>query len=91
MCMMSMLKYGLLVECRFTVYMLIWDRLLISGPNMAVRGTVICDSAISVRGAGGIARTKRDGTRAETRFGLSAKLTSPFKSAGVSVQWTTGS
>jgi len=25
---------------------------------------------------------KRDGTRAETRFGLSAKRTSPFKSAG---------
>ena len=28
------------------------------------------------------ARLKRDGTRAETRFGLSAKQTSPFKSAG---------
>ena len=28
------------------------------------------------------ARSKRDGTRAETRFGLSAKRTSPFKSAG---------
>ena len=38
-----------------------------------------------------IARSKRDGTRAETRFGLSAKRTSPFKSAGVSVQSTTGS
>ena len=34
---------------------------------------------------------KCDGTRAETRFGLSAKRTSPFKSAGVSVQSTTGS
>ena len=33
-----------------------------------------------------IARSKRDGTRAETRFGLSAKWTSPFKLAGVSVQ-----
>ena len=32
--------------------------------------------------SGGIARSKRDGTRAETRFGLSAKRTSPFKSAG---------
>jgi len=31
-----------------------------------------------------------DGTRAETRFRLSAKRTSPFKSAGVSVQSTTG-
>jgi len=39
----------------------------------------------------GIARSKHDGTRAETRFGLSAKRTSQFKSAGVSVQSTTGS
>jgi len=36
-------------------------------------------------------RLKRDGTRAETRFGLSAKRTSPFKLAGGSVQSTTGS
>jgi hypothetical protein len=34
---------------------------------------------------------KRDGTRAETRFRLSAKRTSPFKSAGASVQSTTDS
>ena len=34
---------------------------------------------------------KCDGTRAETRFHLSAKRTSPFKSAGTSVQSTTGS
>jgi len=34
---------------------------------------------------------KYDGTRAETRFRLSAKRTSPFKSAGASVQWITGS
>jgi len=34
---------------------------------------------------------KCDGTCAETRFGLSAKRTSPFKSAGASVQSTTGS
>jgi hypothetical protein len=34
---------------------------------------------------------KCDGTRAETRFRLSAKRTSPFKSAGVSVQSTAGS
>ena len=40
----------------------------------------------------GVARLKRDGTRAETRFGLSAKRTSPFKLAvGGSVQSTTGS
>ena len=40
------------------------------------------------------ARLKRDGTRAETKFGLSAKRTSPFKLAGGgrrSVQSTTGS
>jgi hypothetical protein len=36
-------------------------------------------------------RLKCDGTRAETRLRLSAKRTSPFKSAGVSVQSTTGS
>ena len=34
---------------------------------------------------------KRDGTRAETRFGLSAKRTSTFKLVGASVQSTTGS
>ena len=36
-------------------------------------------------------RLECDGTRAETRFRLSAKRTSPFKSAGASVQSTTGS
>ena len=36
-------------------------------------------------------RLKCDGTRAETRFCLSAKRTSPFKSTGESVQSTTGS
>jgi len=34
---------------------------------------------------------KCDGTRAETRFRLLAKRTSPFKSVGASVQSTTGS
>ena len=34
---------------------------------------------------------KRDGTRAVTRLRLSAKRTSPFKSAERSVQSTTGS
>jgi len=37
------------------------------------------------------ARLKRDGTRAETRFGLSATRTSPFKLAGVSLHSTAGS
>jgi hypothetical protein len=36
-------------------------------------------------------RLKCDGTRAETRFRLSAKRTSPFKSAGAPVQLPTGS
>jgi hypothetical protein len=36
-------------------------------------------------------RLKCDGTRAETRFRFSAKRRSPFKSAGASVQLTTGS
>ena len=36
-------------------------------------------------------RLKCDGTRAETIFRLSAKRASPFKSAGTSVQSTTGS
>jgi hypothetical protein len=40
---------------------------------------------------GGRLRLKCDGTRAETRFRLSAKRTSPLKSAGASVQSTTGS
>ena len=36
-------------------------------------------------------RLKCDDTRSETRFRLSAKRTSPFKSAGASFQSTTGS
>ena len=36
-------------------------------------------------------RLKCDGTSGETRFRLSAKRTSPFKSAGASLQLTTGS
>jgi hypothetical protein len=38
-----------------------------------------------------ILRLKCDGTRAETRFRLSAKQTSPFKSVWASVQSSTGS
>ena len=38
-----------------------------------------------------IARAERDGTRAETRFRLSPKRTSLFKSVGASVQSTAGS
>ena len=39
----------------------------------------------------GIAHAERDGTRAETRFRLSPKRTSPCKSVGASVQSTVGS
>jgi len=38
-----------------------------------------------------IARAERDGTRAKTRFRLSPKRTSPFKSVRASVQSTAGS
>jgi hypothetical protein len=47
---------------------------------------LIAHSQPTVRG-----QLKSDGTRAETRFRLSAKRTSPFKSAVASVQSTTGS
>jgi hypothetical protein len=46
---------------------------------------------LSTNDFGGTGQLKCDGTRAETRFRLSAKRTSPFKSAGASVQSTTGS
>ena len=39
----------------------------------------------------GRAEMERDGTSAKTRFGFPAKLTSPFISAGVSVQSAAGS
>jgi len=39
----------------------------------------------------GTDQLKCDGTLAETRFPPTAKRTSPFKSAGASVQSTTGS
>ena len=63
-------------------------------PQVAV--FIVCNGselAISrrIELASGIARLKRDGTCAETRFGLSAKRTSPFKLAGASVHSTAGS
>jgi len=70
---------------------------LLSRPFYSVIGVMLiiiysqtCDNAsrqsLSCRG-----QLKCDGTRAETRFRLSAKRTSPFKSEGASVQSTTGS
>ena len=56
--------------------------------NMAASSSNRCyrRKAISIR-----VRLKPDGTRAETRFRLSAKRTSSFKSTGASVQSTAGS
>jgi hypothetical protein len=48
-------------------------------------------SSVVRRMPGCIAHAERDGTRAETRFRLSPKRTSPFKSVGTSVQSTVGS
>ena len=48
---------------------------------------LICHAAAE----SGRLRLKCDGTRAETWFRLSAKRTNPFKSAGASIQSTTGS
>jgi len=53
--------------------------------NLCMFRVYLCPSS------GGRLRLKCDGTRAETRFLLSAKRTCPFKSAGASVQSTTGS
>ena len=55
---------------------------------MEIRGQLHDPSALTEPGR---LRLKCDGTRAETRFRLSAKRTSPFKKAGASVQSTTGS
>ena len=44
-----------------------------------------------IEGSGGRGQSKCDFTRAETRFHFLAKRTSPFKSAGASVQSATGS
>ena len=48
-------------------------------------------TALYPRERHGRAKTECDGTRAETRFGLPAKRTSPFISAEVSVQSAAGS
>ena len=50
-----------------------------------------CTTTFTAKQRCGIARAERDGTRAETRFRLSLKRTSPFTSVGVSVQSTAGS
>ena len=56
-----------------------------SGAQTANTATGICQTAAAR------ARLKRDGTRAESRFVLSEKWTSPFKSPWESFQSTAGS
>ena len=51
----------------------------------------ISSSSRKYPGTEGRAETERDGTRAESRFGFPAKRTSPFISAGLSVQSAAGS
>jgi hypothetical protein len=51
----------------------------------------MCRLAGKISYIGSRLRLKRDGTRAETRFGLSVKWTSPFKSVGASFHSTPGS
>ena len=53
--------------------------------------TCLCITGYLVPTARCRAETERDGTLAETRFGFPAKRTSPFISAGVSVQSAAGS
>ena len=58
---------------------------------MGVDGQRHASTALPPGKKPGRGKFKCDGTRAETRFRLSAKRTSPFKSVGASVQSTTGS
>jgi hypothetical protein len=60
--------------------------------TVSVLGTTKCCNLMHwYKPVGDRQRLKCDGTRAETRFRLSPKRTCPFKSAGASVQSTTGS
>ena len=58
---------------------------------MEVCGQLHTQAAVPSGKNHGRARAEPDGTRAETTFRLSPKRTSPFKSAGESVQSTAGS
>jgi len=58
---------------------------------LRIDGFLILPYRRSLRNSRRRLRLKCDGTRAETRFRLPAKWTSPFKSPGASVQSTTGS
>jgi len=64
----------------------------LDGQKVQVKTYYACLRMCKFRTVFGVrVRLKRDGTRAETRFRLSPKRTSPFKSAGLSVQSTAGS
>ena len=52
------------------------------GVKRGLNGQRHAPGALPPRKWSGRARLKRDGTRAEARFGLTAKRTSPFKLAG---------
>ena len=82
----------MICTCRNTTFVhqtVHWDlRTAANKPNQVQLNYTDCDPLKCYKG---IALSKRDGTCAETRFGLSAKRTSPFKSVGVSAQLTTGS
>jgi len=62
-----------------------------SGPNMNKDSYTLFLTTTALPYVGRRLRLKCDGTRAETRFRLSAKRTSPFKWAGPSVQSAIGS
>ena len=76
---------------------------LLSGCSVSNSATMVCfgdgsaakqptiPAVVKAQPDSVIVRLKRDGTRAETRFRLSPKRTSPFKSAGALVQSTAGS
>ena len=73
---------------------LTWDRTRVSalgGQRLTAWATARAEWLIRMRMDSVRLRMKCDGTNAEARFRLSPKLTSPFKSAGASVQSTTGS
>ena len=59
--------------------------------NLTSPPSIPWPTALSDLANTGIARAERDGKRAENRFRLSPKQTSPFKSVGASVQSTAGS
>jgi hypothetical protein len=74
-------KYGLKTK-RCTVHMLRCVKLCIYRIMQCVACDIRNETETQNGYSGGRLRLKCDGTRTETRFRLSAKRTSPFKSAG---------